>query len=56
MTDPGGQTVTTTDVTGTGHAEFSQFKHNFGLAGQLATADAVTRLQSALATAPELQK
>ncbi|MEM5423176.1 MULTISPECIES: hypothetical protein [Paraburkholderia] len=56
VTDPSGQTVTTTDVTGTGHAEFSEFKRNFSLAGQLATADAVTRLQSALATAPELQK
>ncbi|WP_321929396.1 hypothetical protein [Paraburkholderia guartelaensis] len=56
VTDPSGQTVNTTDVTGTGHAEFSEFKRNFSLAGQLATADAVTKLQSALATAPELQK
>ncbi len=56
VADPSGQTVVTTDVTGTGHAEFSEFKHNFGLAGQLATADAVTMLQSALAKAPELQK
>ncbi|APA85416.1 hypothetical protein BJG93_08505 [Paraburkholderia sprentiae WSM5005] len=56
VADPSGQTVTTADVTGTGHAEFSEFKRNFGLAGQLATADAVSKLQSVLAKAPELQK
>ncbi|MBI0327699.1 hypothetical protein [Burkholderia plantarii] len=56
VTDPSGQTVLTEDVTGTGHAEFSEFKRNFGLSGQLATADAVTKLQAALAKAPELQK
>ncbi|AOK53420.1 hypothetical protein WT67_11170 [Burkholderia stagnalis] len=56
VADPSGQTVVTADVTGTGHAEFSEFKRNFGLAGQLATADAVSKLQSALAKAPELQK
>ncbi|QGZ54164.1 hypothetical protein [Paraburkholderia acidiphila] len=56
VADPDGQTVATEDVTGTGHAEFSEFKHNLGLAGQLATVDAVSKLQSALAKAPELQK
>ncbi|MFC5430429.1 hypothetical protein ACFPTO_16690 [Paraburkholderia denitrificans] len=56
VADPSGQTVVTEDVTGNGHAEFSQFKHNVSLAGQLATADAVSKLQSALASAPELQK
>jgi hypothetical protein len=56
VADPSGQTVLTEDVTGTGHAEFSQFKHNLSLSGQLAAADAVSRLQSALAQAPELQK
>jgi hypothetical protein len=56
VADPSGQTVVTEDVTGTGHAEFSEFKHNLGLAGQIATADAVSQLQSALAKAPELQK
>jgi len=56
VADPSGQTVIAEDVTGTGHAEFSQFKRNFSLAGQLATADAVSKLQSALANAPELQK
>ncbi|TDV32825.1 hypothetical protein C7405_112137 [Paraburkholderia caballeronis] len=56
VTNPGGQMVATEDVTGTGHAEFSDFKRDFGLAGKLATIDAVSKLQSALATAPELQK
>ncbi|WP_321964343.1 hypothetical protein [Paraburkholderia sp. J7] len=56
VADPSGQTVATEDVTGSGHAEFSEFKHNLGLAGQLATVDAVSKLQSALAKAPELQK
>ncbi|RQS18979.1 hypothetical protein [Burkholderia sp. Bp8998] len=56
VADPSGRPVATADVTGTGHAEFSEFKRNFGLAGQLATADAVSKLQSALAKAPELQK
>jgi hypothetical protein len=46
----------TEDVTGTGHAEFSEFKRNFGLAGQIATTDAVTKLQTALENAPELKK
>jgi hypothetical protein len=56
VTDPNGQTVVTEDITGTGHAEFSEFKHDFGLAGQLAAADAVSKLQTALANAPELHK
>jgi hypothetical protein len=56
VADPSGQTLVTEDVTGTGHAEFSEFKHNLSLAGQLATADAVSKLQSALAKTPELQK
>lgn len=56
VTDPTGQKVVTEDVTGTGHAEFSEFKRNFGLAGQIATTDAVTKLQTALENAPELKK
>lgn len=56
VTDPSGRAVVTENVTGTGHAEFSEFKHNFSLAGQLATADAVSKLQSTMANAPELQK
>ncbi len=56
VTDPTGQEVVTKKVTGNGHAEFSQFKHNLGLAAQLATADAVGKLQDELANAPELRK
>lgn len=56
VTDPMGQKVVVENVTGTGHAEFSEFKHNFSLAGQLAVADAVTKLQTALASEPQLQK
>lgn len=56
VTDPAGQQVVTEKVTGTGHAEFSEFRRNFGLAAQLATADAVTKLQDSLAGAPELHK
>lgn len=56
ITDPTGQTVVTEDVTGIGHAEFSDFKHNFSQAGQLATADAVGKLQIALSNSPELHK
>jgi hypothetical protein len=56
VTDPSGQKLVTEDVTGTGHAEFSEFKHNLGLAGQLATADAVGKLQAALSTSPELHQ
>lgn len=56
VTDPTGQKVVVENVTGTGHAEFSEFKRNFGLAGQLAVADAVTKLQSALANEAALRK
>lgn len=56
VTDPAGKTVATEEVTGKGHAEFSEFRRNFGLAGQLATADAVSKLQDALANAPELHR
>lgn len=56
VTDPSGQSVVTEEVTGKGHAEFSEFKHNLGLSGQLAAADAVTKLQTSLADAPELHR
>jgi len=56
VTNPSGRTIVTEDVTGNGHAEFSDFKHNFGLAGQLATADAVEKLQTALSNSPELHQ
>jgi hypothetical protein len=54
VTDPSGKVVTTKSVTGSGHAEFSEFKRNFGLAAQRATIDAVQKMQSAMAESAEL--
>jgi hypothetical protein len=42
-------------VTGSGHAEFSEFKRNFGLAAQRATLDAVQKMQSAMQETAELR-
>jgi hypothetical protein len=55
VTDPTGKLVMTTAVTGSGHAEFSEFKRNFGLAAQRATLDAVQKMQSAMQDSAELQ-
>jgi hypothetical protein len=38
------------------HAEFSEFKRNFGLAAQRATTDAVQKLQAAMQDTPELRQ
>jgi hypothetical protein len=54
VTDPSGKLVTTKSVTGSGHAEFSEFKRNFGLAAQRATLDAVQKMQSAMQESAEL--
>jgi hypothetical protein len=56
VTDPTGKVVAQQAVTGSGHAEFSEFKRNFGLAAQRATVDAVQKMQSAMQASPELQK
>jgi hypothetical protein len=45
-----------TSSPGVGRLPKCEFEHNLGLAGQLPTADAVTKLQSALATTPQPQK
>ncbi|MEI6001348.1 hypothetical protein H3V53_30535 [Paraburkholderia bengalensis] len=55
ITDPSGKLVTKKSVTGSGHAEFSEFKHNFGLAAQRATLDAVQKMQSAMQESAELR-
>ncbi|MBN3856224.1 hypothetical protein G3N59_22880 [Paraburkholderia sp. Ac-20340] len=55
VTDPSGKVVTQKSVTGSGHAEFSEFKRNFGLAAQRATVDAVQKMQSAMQDSVELQ-
>ncbi|USX05594.1 hypothetical protein [Paraburkholderia fungorum] len=56
VTDPSGKLVTKKEVTGNGHAEFSEFKRNFGLAAQRATTDAVQKLQAAMQDTPELRQ
>ncbi|CAE6732292.1 hypothetical protein [Paraburkholderia domus] len=56
VTDPSGKLVTKKEVTGSGHAEFSEFKRNFGLAAQRATIDAVQKLQAAMQDSPELRQ
>ncbi|WP_421380831.1 hypothetical protein ACOCG7_34605 (plasmid) [Paraburkholderia sp. DD10] len=56
VTDPDGKLVTKHEVTGNGHAEFGEFKRNFGLAAQRATLDAVQKLQAAMQDAPELRQ
>lgn len=55
ITDPTGKLVATKEVTGNGHAEFSEFKRNFGLAAQRATLDAVQKLQAAMLESTELR-
>ena len=56
VADPSGQTVIAPSVTGAGHAEWSDIKHNFSVAGQRATAEAVSKLQETLANSPELRQ
>ncbi|MEI6000358.1 hypothetical protein H3V53_25105 [Paraburkholderia bengalensis] len=56
ITDPSGKLVTKKSVTGSGHAEFSEFKRNFGLAAQRATLDAVQKMQSAMQESAELRQ
>jgi hypothetical protein len=56
FTDVAGRPVTSVSATGTGHADFSELKHNMSLAGQLAANDALQKLQVALQQAPELPK
>jgi hypothetical protein len=56
VTDPSGNLVTKKSVTGSGHAEFGEFKRNFGLAAQRATLDAVQKMQSAMRGSTELRQ
>ncbi|MGC7405127.1 hypothetical protein ACPWR0_16345 [Pandoraea pneumonica] len=50
-----GTIFATQTVTGTGHADFSEFKSDFSLSGRRATADAMIKLQDALLKMPELR-
>lgn len=48
VSDPSGKVVAKPQVTGGGHAEFDEFKHNFGLAPDRATIEAVKKLPDAI--------
>jgi hypothetical protein len=56
ITDVAGRTVTTVSSTGTGHADYSELKSNFSLAGEKASQDVLTKIQLALLGAPELRR
>jgi hypothetical protein len=48
LTEVGGAQIAETFVTGTGNAEFSEFKSDFSLAGKRAAEDALKKTQSAI--------
>ncbi|MCI3206030.1 MULTISPECIES: hypothetical protein [Pandoraea] len=50
-----GTIFATKTVTGTGHADFSEFKSDFSLSGRRAAADAMIKLQDTLLKMPELR-
>jgi hypothetical protein len=56
ITDVAGRTVATVSSTGTGHADYSELKSNFSLAGEKASQDVLTKIQLALLGAPELRR
>jgi hypothetical protein len=53
--DANGAAVWNGKVTGTGEAEFADFKHDFSLAARRASKDAFNQLQKAIVAAPELK-
>lgn len=52
ITDIHGQKLFHKQVVGQGHAEFSEFKSDFGLSGKLAMQDALLKMQSQLLELP----
>lgn len=56
ITDTAGKPIVTKAVQGIGHAEFDEFKSNFGLSGKRALQDALQKLQQLLLDAAELDK
>lgn len=48
VSDPSGKVIAKPQVTGRGHAEFDEFKHNLGLSADRATIEAVKKLPDAL--------
>ncbi|WP_185218985.1 hypothetical protein [Paraburkholderia dinghuensis] len=51
VADPSGKVIAKPQVTGSGHAEFNEFKHNFGLSADRATIEAVRKLPDAIGQA-----
>jgi hypothetical protein len=56
FTDVAGRPVTSVSATGTGHADYSELKHEISLAGQRASTDALDKLQPLLQQSAELRK
>lgn len=56
ITDVSGQSVANVSVSGIGHADFSELKSNFSLAGERASQDALQKAQAALAQTAALRK
>lgn len=55
VTDASGLEISRIRVIGTGNAEFTEFKSNFGLAANRAGTDATAQLSKAIRTEPKLQ-
>jgi hypothetical protein len=55
FTDISGTTIAETSITGTGNAEFSEFKSDFSLAGKRAAEDALNNMQSAIIAEKKLK-
>jgi hypothetical protein len=56
IADAAGNPVTSKKVSGTGEAEFAEFKADFSLSAKRASQDALLKMQQALSEAPELRK
>lgn len=56
FTDVAGREVTTVSSTGAGHAEFSDLKANFSVAGERASRDALEKFQAAVLQSDMLRK
>ncbi|HEX5805107.1 MAG TPA: hypothetical protein VFY31_02075 [Macromonas sp.] len=55
VTDASGNLVSRIQATGTGQAEFSDFKSDFGLAGRRAASDMAKKLQDEIVNNPKLR-
>jgi hypothetical protein len=55
VNDKGGNVLTEVKATGSGRAEFSEFKSDFSLAGKRAAQEAISNLVKALEASPQLR-